>query len=74
MSKDQSLCRFSKLITSYSYKNLVEDAKKKPVNKKGFQSRSQEKNVRNVLRTETKLVYRQKNKPHMEDMKKIKSI
>jgi hypothetical protein len=44
------------VITSYPYKNLVEDAKKKkPVNRKGFQRRSWEL---------------QKNKPHMEDMTK----
>jgi hypothetical protein len=57
------------VITSYLHKNLVEDAKKKkkPVNRKGFQSRSWEKNIRNVHRTARKLVYTQKNKPHMED-------
>jgi hypothetical protein len=61
----------AQVITSYPYKNLVEDVKKKkPVNKMGFQSRSWEKNIRNVHRTERKLVYRQKNKPHMEDMTK----
>jgi hypothetical protein len=56
------------VITSSPYSSLVEDAKKKkPVNKEGFQSRSQEKNVRNVLGTERKVVYRQKNKSYMKD-------
>jgi hypothetical protein len=45
----------------FPVKSLVEEAKKKnkkPVNKKGFESRSQEENIRNMLETESKLVYK----------------
>jgi hypothetical protein len=62
------------LITSSPYKHLEEGAKKKKkkkkkgaVNEKGSQSRSQEKNVRNVTGTERKLVCGQKNKSCVED-------
>jgi hypothetical protein len=51
----------AQVITSSPYMTLVKDAKnKKPVNKEGFQIRSQEKNVRNVPGTDRKLLYRQK--------------
>jgi hypothetical protein len=71
------LRKFSPSDHKFPVKNQVEDAKKKkkkkkkkktkPVNKKEFQSRSQEKNIRNVPETEKKLVYRQKNKSYVED-------
>jgi hypothetical protein len=51
------------VITCSPYKTLVEyNKKKKHVNKKVFQSISQEKNIRKVPGNERKLVYRQKNK------------
>jgi hypothetical protein len=63
------------VISSCPYKNLVENAKKKKLeNKKEFQSRSQVKDIRNVRRTERKLVFRQRNKPCMENRTKLKSI
>jgi hypothetical protein len=55
------------VISSCPYKNLLEDLKKKKkkkkknhANRKRFQGRSQEKNVRNAPGTERILMYRQK--------------
>jgi hypothetical protein len=66
------------VITISPYKNLLEDVKKKkkkePANKKGFQSRSQEKNVRNVPGTERILMYRQKNKSYVVDTTEASKI
>jgi hypothetical protein len=63
-------CAGSLQVTANSpNKNLVEEATKKKkqlVNKKGFQSRPQDKKVWNVHRTERKLVYRQKKNIHGE--------
>jgi hypothetical protein len=62
--QNTSLCgRLSQGVTSSLLKKIDEDAQKKnAVNKKEFQSRFQEKNLRNASGTERKLVYRQKNK------------